>query len=564
MDEKRLILAAVLSLAVIAAWQFLFPTATPPQRPVAVESVASESGEPDGLGRPDATQPTRAVAAEPTAPARQWGAAATREEIVVEGEGFRATVSNQGAELISYQLRDHVGTRGEPLEMVRGRATGPYPYAVVDPAGRPLVPDAMFVTTRPSPDRVEMRWSGDLGWIEKDFVFGPRGLVDVSVRASLSGQPWRVMVGPGIRNMSSAEEDSQYQVKHALWRAGGEVERVVVRKVTEAISVPRAGSDWFAIDDTYFVAAVFAHESIAAVTYLPALGRASDAGVVFEPLANLETLQGAERKAPRELLMLVSGTDGAVELPGFWGGKERKRLQELGRGLPESIDWGFFGLLSRPLHTGLLWIHERVVANYGWAIVLMTILIKIALLPLTHASHVSMQRMQELNPKAQAIRAKYRGKLRDKDGKFQLDNQRRMNEEMQALYKDAGVNPMGGCLPMLGQIPIFFAYFKLLPLAIELREAPWLGWVQDLSAADPYYLLPIIMGVTQFIQMKLTPTATDPLQRRIMQLFPVIFTVFSLGFPSGLVLYWLTNNIFTIFQIAVYNRIRARRPSTAG
>jgi YidC/Oxa1 family membrane protein insertase len=189
----------------------------------------------------------------------------------------------------------------------------------------------------------------------------------------------------------------------------------------------------------------------------------------------------------------------------------------------------------------------------------MTILIKIVLLPLTHVSHVSMQKMQEVNPKAQAIRAKYRGKLRDKDGRFNVENQRRMNEEMQAVYSEAGVNPMSGCLPMLAQIPIFFAYFRLLPLAIELRMAPWLGWIQDLSAADPYFLLPVIMGVTQVIQMKLTPQASDPIQRRIMQLFPIVFTVFSLGFPSGLVLYWLTNNIFTIGQIWTYNRIKAAK-----
>lgn len=557
MDEKRLILAAVLSLAVIAVWQVVFPP------PVSVEEVredkvAERAEEPRTESSPGPAVALDAESQPPLLAAREWGAAESVQELVVEGEGFRAVVSNRGGELVSYRLTDHLGSEGEPLEMVRERSGGPYPYAIVDRFGAPLVEDALFVVSRPSPERLELRWSGEQGWVEKDFVFGNSGLLDVTVRAALLGEPWRIWIGPGVRNPSSAEEGQQYQVKEALWRAAGRVERIVSRKVSGIEEIPRSGLEWVALDDTYFIAAFFADESLAEVSMVPTVRRERNGGVYFDALRGLEELRGTEKKAARELALVFGGQSEELQLRGFWGGKERRRLGEVGGRLEQAIDWGFFGFLSRPLHSGLLWIHARVVPNFGWAIVVMTILIKIVLLPLTHASHVSMQKMQELNPKAQAIRAKFRGKLRDKEGRFQLDNQRKMNEEMQALYKDAGVNPMGGCLPMLAQIPVFFAYFRLLPLAIELRMAPWIGWIDDLSAADPYFLLPIIMGVSQVIQMKLTPQAADPMQRRIMQLFPVVFTVFSLGFPSGLVLYWLTNNVFTIFQIAIYNRIRAR------
>jgi YidC/Oxa1 family membrane protein insertase len=203
---------------------------------------------------------------------------------------------------------------------------------------------------------------------------------------------------------------------------------------------------------------------------------------------------------------------------------------------------------------GLHWIHDNVVANYGWAIVLMTLLIRILILPLTHHSTKSMRKMQELNPKIQSIRERYRTKLKDKQGRPNLEMQRKMNEEVMGLYKAHGVNPAGGCLPILLQMPILFAFYGLLSTAAELRGAPWMLWIRDLSVHDPYYVLPIIMGATQFLQVRMAPQAGDPMQRRIFQLMPIFMTFLFLGFPSGLVLYWLTSNVLTIAQQWVYNR----------
>jgi YidC/Oxa1 family membrane protein insertase len=197
-----------------------------------------------------------------------------------------------------------------------------------------------------------------------------------------------------------------------------------------------------------------------------------------------------------------------------------------------------------------------VVRNYGWCIVLMTIAIKIVLFPLTHKSYVSMQKMQKLNPRMEAIRQKHRGKLRDKQGRPNLEAQRKMNEEMQQLFRDEGVSPAGGCLPIVLQMPIFFGFYQLLSNAVELWSQPWIGWIQDLTIKDPFYVLPLVMGATQFASTRMMPAPSNPTQRILITTMPIWFTIFSLGFPSGLVLYWLVNNVLTIVQQAGYNKLK--------
>ena len=152
------------------------------------------------------------------------------------------------------------------------------------------------------------------------------------------------------------------------------------------------------------------------------------------------------------------------------------------------------------------------------------------------------------SPYMQAIRERWKGKLRDKNGRFNADAQRQMNEEIMGLYRAEGVNPAGGCFPLLIQLPIFFAFYSLLSTAVELWRSPWIGWIHDLTVADPYYVLPIVMGIAQFWQTKMTPTTADPAQQRIMMFMPIMFTVMSLSFPSGLVIYWLVSTLFTIGQ----------------
>jgi len=237
-----------------------------------------------------------------------------------------------------------------------------------------------------------------------------------------------------------------------------------------------------------------------------------------------------------------TNANGPLNLEGYIGPKEWKLFSSLDKKLEDVIEFGWFTFLAKPFFKIMLAIYDFV-GNWGWAIVIFTILVKIVLFPLSYKGLMSMQKLKDLAPKMKEIREKY--------GK----DPAKMNQQMMALYKKHGANPMGGCLPMLLQIPIFFALYRVLLNADELQGAPWIGWITDLSRPDPYFVLPILMGVTMYIQQKITPnTMTDPMQKKIFQWLPVIMTFFFLTFPSGLVLYWLVNNILTIAQQLYINR----------
>ncbi|WP_305041456.1 membrane protein insertase YidC [Geoalkalibacter sp.] len=238
---------------------------------------------------------------------------------------------------------------------------------------------------------------------------------------------------------------------------------------------------------------------------------------------------------------LQSGETAEFQFFAFFGPKDFDLLQGLGYQLSEAVDFGFFGFLARPLLHVLKFFYSFL-HNYGLAIILLTVIIKILFWPLTQKSFTSMKEMQKLQPQMQKLREKYK------------NDKQRMNLELMNLYKEHRVNPLGGCLPMLVQIPVFFALYKVLLVSIELRHAPFFLWITDLSAKDPYYITPVIMGASMFVQQKMTPSNLDPVQAKIFLAMPLIFTVMFLNFPSGLVLYWLVNNLLTIGQQALIHR----------
>jgi YidC/Oxa1 family membrane protein insertase len=230
----------------------------------------------------------------------------------------------------------------------------------------------------------------------------------------------------------------------------------------------------------------------------------------------------------------------------YAGPKEHDRLAKLGFGLEYIVDFGFFSIIARPLFWILKFFY-RFIGNYGWSIILLTIVVRVPFIPILNKGQKSMRKLQELQPKMNEIKEKYK------------KDPQKMQAEMMELYKKYKVNPMGGCLPMLVQIPFFFALYKVLLVAIELRGAPWLLWIIDLSAKDPYYVLPIVMGVTMVVQQKMTPTSADPKQAKMMMLMPVVFTFMFLNFASGLVLYWLVNNLLSIIQQFFVNKKLAKQ-----
>ena len=231
------------------------------------------------------------------------------------------------------------------------------------------------------------------------------------------------------------------------------------------------------------------------------------------------------------------------------GPKDFDVLAGIDRDLVRTIDFGMFAIIVVPLLRTLDWIHGYV-GNYGWSIVILTVIINLIMFPLRHKQVVSMRKMQSIQPEVKVIQDRY-AKLKATDPAKQ-----KMNQELMALYKERGVNPAAGCLPMLLPLPVFFAFYSLLYTAIELRGAPFLFWIQDLSRPDPYYVTPIVMGLSQVWQQWMMPAAgVDPAQQKMMMIMPVVFMFIFLTMPSGVVIYWIVNNLWGIGQQLLTNRL---------
>lgn len=248
----------------------------------------------------------------------------------------------------------------------------------------------------------------------------------------------------------------------------------------------------------------------------------------------------------KDPLLFVKGNEDFT-IGGYIGPKDHKVLKSINPELTDVVEYGFFTFIAKPLFSLLSYLHS-VFGNWGWAIVGMTIIVRLVLFPLTFKGMVSMNKLKELAPKVKELQKKYG------------DDKQKLNMHMMELYKKHGANPMGGCLPILLQIPVFFAVYRVLQNAIELKGAAWILWIHDLAVMDPFFILPVLMGITMFFHQKLTPTSfTDPMQEKIMKFLPLIFTFFFVTFPAGLTLYWFTNNLASIVQQLYVNKLFAKK-----
>lgn len=236
-----------------------------------------------------------------------------------------------------------------------------------------------------------------------------------------------------------------------------------------------------------------------------------------------------------DALSVAPGEQSSTFTSLYLGPKDQDRLAEISENLELTVDYGWLWWVAQPLFWLLQVIHS-IVGNWGWSIIFLTILVKLAFFPLSATSYRSMANMRRVAPKLTALREQYG------------EDRQKLSQEMMGLYKKEKINPLGGCLPILVQMPVFIALYWVLMESVELRQAPFMFWLQDLSIKDPYFILPLIMGASMFVQMQLNPTPPDPMQAKVMKLMPVIFTVFFLFFPAGLVLYWVVNNLLSIAQ----------------
>ena len=575
METRRLMLAAFLSALIIVVWQTVFPPVPPVDSAPAensIESVTSETTDPtsravDGPDAPSSSEnePTSDSEVDEVEPL-EIVAAQSEETIEIETERAVVRFTNKGAMLTSYELKQHSGDDGEDLDLVRKRGKDLSPFAIVSGQGGSKLNSALWVWERGvdenGDDQLIFRHSSDAGVAEKSFSWDRSGFMNV--RARIQGSPgWGLLLGPGLNNEESRSSYGQTIDRVVGYKRGSEQETIPAGKQEESTFLSARSLNWITLEDNFFLVAAVPKLGVGEVEARPVLQRpTAESGIPrFLPIDSA----ASEDDLRKELFLVLSADREEMEVLTYFGAKTYSYLSQQPYGLEETVRWGtYLGFLAKPLYIVLEWIHTNLEVNYGIAIILVTFLLKLCFFPLTHKSQESMGKMQELNPKIQGIRNRYKSKLRDKQGRPNVEAQKQMNEEVMAVYRSAGVNPASGCLPMLLQMPVFFAFFRLLTTAVELRGAEWMLWIEDLSQPDPYYLLPLLMGVTSLGMQKMMPMASaDPMQRRIMQMMPIMFTAFAFTFPSGLVLYWLTNNVLTMGQQLLINKQKARKESAA-
>jgi len=562
--EKRVFLAIVLSFAVLTLYQAYFAPA-PVEPPSAATETLPPAAEVPGQTPPPAQVPTvpstsQPEPAEPAEPAGEPAAAplvADTEvrDIVVETDAIRAVFSTRGATLTSWQLKDYVDQHGAPLDLVPADIpdTLPRPFTVAtdDAAISATLASALF-----QPSRTSLSLSGTATGVisfeyrdasglnaRKTYHFQPEGKpyvlgVEASVDVGGASRPVTLEWGPAL-SLGYHLNGSREIAARALIFRDGEWERIQADTLLEE---PRysGGMTLAGVEDHYFMTVALPGGQAVDLDYLP---------VTLPVPGNTEGLE-------RNFVDFSISVPGAAAIPFFLGPKELDVLRDVDPQFARAIDFGVFAFLVVPLLQALKWLHAFI-GNWGFSIIVLTVIINLLIFPLRHRSMVSMRKMQAIQPEIKAIQERY------KKYKVTDPERQKMNQEMMALYKQKGVNPASGCVPMLLTMPVLFAFYAMLQVAIELRGAPFIWWIHDLSAHDPYYVWPLLMGASMFFQQRMSPTTADPVQAKVFMFMPVMFTFMFLWFPAGLVIYWLTSNLMAIGQQYITNRVIGAPPRPA-
>jgi YidC/Oxa1 family membrane protein insertase len=557
--EKRVFSAVLISIALLFLWGAVAPKLFPeyfkkPAPPKAsTESTATSAPPSSPAAAPPASATTAATtSAAPPASADAPAAAplppvsgAAPRIITVDGVDYVARLSNRGAELVSFQLKKFKARDGGPVELVKAREPNrtDFPFAI-EAARADLTrkADSSLYDVSDSTDAkgvrvVEFRFSDGRDSVVKTFRFSPATpyLFDFAVTVTPAAA-YRVVVGPGIRTLDKEEKDNQFIIT-----GNGVVQRdddfKSIRREKAGNLTPFDHVQFIGVEDNYFLSVLKPVKADGAVL------RAIDVPVPGS----------TKNEKRREIYAGLNDTpEGVVAGQAYFGPKETKIVDAYG--LEKTLQFGMFGIIGRFFLIALTWIN-RYTHNYGFAIIVLTILIKIVLYPLQHKWIVSMKKMQKLQPKMEAIKARY------KKSKTDAEQRQKMNTEMMALYQKEGINPAGGCLPFVIQLPILWGFYNLLTHAIELRGAPFILWIHDLSMKDPYYITPALMTITMFIQQMMTPTTGDPAQRRMFMIMPLVMGWIFKEFPAGVVLYWLMQNLLTILQQWIMNKYWKEHPT---
>jgi YidC/Oxa1 family membrane protein insertase len=572
--ERRLLVVFALTFLVIMLFQPLLKKYGP-QPPTKTESAAER-----GAGQPSAAVPTQNSAqnlAQRTPDFVPKGIKVIREsaplqatserETVIENDVYRIVFTNRGARVKSWVLKKYTDDKGGQLELVNATAAEKYGYPLTlwsyDEALREKLNSALFLGSLghhatdlpgpfPLPDKLTAPATiyfeyddGDVS-VRKTYSFDRNSYV-VGVQTAVLQKGAPVTAFPMWPSGFGADMTGpQYASGQIVYQYDDKVERLAIKKISGGGTLP-GPFNWAGVSDQYF-AAVFmpADPKNAAMVTLRNPIEIPHGGYDAKQMDKIDVLGAAVggEKGPSDVRIYVGPKALAdlqsVSVPGITGAEPDLRAV---------IDFGWLGIIARPLFLWLKWMYSHIVRNWGWAILLQTLVINLALLPLRLSQMKSMLKMQRVAPQIKSIQEKYK--------KYSLRDPRKaeMNTEISALYKKEGVNPAGGCLPLVIQMPFLFAYYRMLNVAMDLRHAPWL-WVHDLSAPDPWHILPIAIIVTMFFMQRMTPQAgMDPAQQKIMNLMmPGMLGYMSWYLPAGLGLYWSAGQLIGIVQQAVMNR----------
>jgi YidC/Oxa1 family membrane protein insertase len=529
--EKRTIVFLILSVIILITYPYFLhltglemPGVKAPQRQEAAAPTA-EAPAPAPPAAAEVPAPARTPAPAPAPVATAEGPA---REIPIETDLYKATLSTRGGVLTDWELKRHTeDDRVTPVRLLQRPEAGAVTYPLtVSVDGTPGFEDGLWHA-----DANAVRVSGGAtrtlrltrtdpasgATLVKTLVFhGNDYTVDVVLDGTAAPGPVALSLGSnfGIRQWGKL----RIGFEGVADLVDGDVHREKAADMTAAPITRQGEIAWTVTEGKYFIAALIPETPPTSVV--------------------------SRAVAPNNVVSaLVAPPGGELRYTLYAGPKDYRRLKAFDVNLQENIDfgwfmfgsWSFVRLLAEPMFL-LLTTIDRAVGNYGVSIILLTLLIKTVFIPLTHKSYRSMKAMQAIQPQVKALQEKYK------------NNKEKLSRETMALYREHKINPLGGCLPMFVQIPFFIAFFNILYTTIELRHTPFMGWITDLSAKDPYYILPVIMGISMFVQQKVQPTTMDPKQARLMMFLPVVFTFFFMNFPAGLVLYWLFNNLFTVTQ----------------
>ena len=552
--ERRLLLVFALTFLVIIVFQPVLKKylPQPPMQPPASTATQNQNTVPSA----PAGNPPNVTQSQPSSHEKTIKATA-ESDFVVENDLYKITFTNRGGQVKSWILKKYDDEKGRPLDLVNAVAAEKYGYPLslwaYDEALRNKINSALYVTSsfgqQEAPAEITFDYSDTDVEVHKTFRFDHTYVVRVEASVLAKGSAigafpmWPAGFGDQATPASYASSTVDYQFN-------GSIERLSAKKVSSGNTI-KGPFNLAGVADQYF-AAVFIPEdpqNAATVTLRNSLDVPKDpqkpnpqdsvkVDVLGSAVGNLVGPTTARLYVgPKSLEVLES-----VPVPTITGAP-----QDL-RGL---VNFGFFGVIARPLFLWLKWTYKYV-HNWGWAIVLLTIIIKSAFYPLNHASARSMAKMKVIAPKLKALQEQY------------ANDKQQLQMKMMEMYKTEKINPLGGCLPIVVQIPVFIALYWVLLSAVELRHAPWIGWIHDLSAPDPYFVLPVVYAITAYLQVKLSPTPIqDPVQAKVMQIMPIAFSVMFIFFPSGLVLYWLINNSLQIFQQWHMNRVLEREAAAA-